>query len=86
MDESVAAEIERIKTRLVTITDERAHLPAEESARREALIDEEHELETRLAELKDQVAEEDAGEAEQQAASQIDITRTPRLPDTDSND
>jgi phage shock protein A len=86
MDESVAAELERIKTRLVTITDEREHVPAEESDSLEALSDEEHRLETRLAELKDQLVEEDAGDAEQQAASQTDITRTPRLPDTESND
>lgn len=86
MDESVAAEIERIKTRLAAINDERELLSVQESRRREALIDEEHTLEARLADLKDRLAEEDAGDAEQQAAAQTDITRTPRLPDDESNE
>lgn len=86
MDEAVASEIEKIKTRLAAIGDEREHLSAEDTGRRKALVDEEHKLETRLVELEDRLAEEDTGDAEHQAAAQTDLTRTPKLPDTEPDD
>ena len=84
MDEAVASEIEDIRTRLLEITDEREHIPENESGRREELLDEEHELESRLAELEDHLAEEDAGVAEKRAAAQTDLTRPPELPDSEA--
>jgi predicted nuclease with TOPRIM domain len=81
MDEVVASEIEEIRTRLGEIHDERKQLAAED-ARRDELVDEEHKLQNRLSELKDRVAQEEAGEAEKEAAEQTDLTRTPELPDS----
>jgi predicted nuclease with TOPRIM domain len=84
MDEELASEIEDICTRLVEIQEEREHLPENEAGRREELLDEEHKLENRLAELEDRLAEEDAGVAEKRAADQTDLTRTPKLPDSEN--
>lgn len=83
MDEVVASEIEDIRTRLVEINDEREHIPENETGRRDELLDEEHKLEIRLTELEDHLAEEDAGAAEKRAAAQTDLTRTPKLPDSE---
>ena len=84
MDEAVASEIEDIRTRLLEITDESEHIAENESGRREELLDEEHKLESRLAELEDHMAEEDAGVAEKRAAAQTDLTRPPELPDSEA--
>lgn len=86
MDETVASQIEEIRRRLAEIDDEREHLAAEETERRDELLDEEHKLETRLAELEDQAVDDEAGEAEKGAAAQTDLTRTPKLPENDESD
>jgi predicted nuclease with TOPRIM domain len=83
MDEAIASEIEDIRTRLSEISDEREHLSGDNHGRGKELLDEEHQLQNRLAELEDRVAEEDAGEAEKKAAAQTDLTQTPKLPDSD---
>lgn len=85
MDEQAASEIREIRRRLTEIDDERGHIPAGDTKRSEELLDEEHRLETRLAELEDQAVEGEAGEAEEEAAAQTDLTRTPKLPDTEPN-
>lgn len=85
MDEHAASEIVEIRRRLTEIDDEREHIPAGDTKRSEELLDEEHRLETRLAELEDHAVEGEAGEAEEEAAAQTDLTRTPKLPDTEPN-
>jgi len=84
MNEALASEIEDIRTRLVEIHQEREHLPENEAGRREELLNEEHELENRLAELEDRLAQEDAGVAEKRVSDQTDLTRTPKLPDSEN--
>lgn len=84
MDEAVAVEIEDIRTRLDEIHEERERPSDDDRDRREELLDEEHKLQNRLAELEDRVAEEDAGAAEKEASEQTDLTETPTLPDSDS--
>ena len=83
MDQSVIAKIEETRHRLAEIADRRRELPEDAFAERTDLLDEEHELEALLADLKDRASEELTGEAEEQAAAQTDLTRTPRLPDTE---
>lgn len=84
MDEVVASEIQEIRSRLSEIEDEREHIRAEDAKRLEELLDEEHSLVTRLAELEDQAVEDEPGEAEEEAAAQTDLTRPPKLPDNES--
>lgn len=76
----IADEIMRIRERLVEIAEIRKQLPAEAFAERTELLDEEHELDARLADLKDEAANRGAGYAEANAAAQIDLTRSPNLP------
>jgi predicted nuclease with TOPRIM domain len=82
VDESLASKIEAIRTRLVEIEDERSNLADDAFAAKTDLLDEEHELQARLAELKDRAAAETAGAAEVGAAEQTDLTAPPRLPDS----
>ncbi|MGH3650484.1 MAG: hypothetical protein ACRDU9_07205 [Acidimicrobiia bacterium] len=79
--ETIATEIEDIRKRLGEIQDERTAIPEDAFEARSALLDEEHELAARLAELRDLAAEKGAGFAEKKAASQTDLTHSPNLPD-----
>lgn len=83
MDQTVIVKIEETRRRLVEIAERRGELPQDAFAERTDLLDEEHELEALLADLKDRASEEVNGEAEEQAAAQTDLTRTPRLPDAE---
>jgi len=83
MDQTVIVKIEETRRRLVEIAERRGELPQDAFAERTDLLDEEHELEALLADLKDRASEEEKGEAEEQAAAQTDLTRTPRLPDAE---
>jgi hypothetical protein len=78
-------EIEGIQMRLGEIANERDRLPDDADRRRQELLDEEHRLEARLIELEDEVATSDRGAAEEEAAAQTDLTRSPKLP-TDAED
>jgi hypothetical protein len=77
---AVADEILKIRERLVEIAEIRKQLPAEAFAERTELLDEEHQLDARLAELKDEAARRGAGYAEANATARTDLTRTPNLP------
>lgn len=76
----IADEILKIRERLAEIAEIRKQLPAEALVEKTELLDEEHELEAHLAELKDQAAQAGAGLAASHAAAQTDLTDTPRLP------
>lgn len=78
MPENATPEIERILARLEAIEQERMRLGSDADARREELMKEEHELDTRLTELQDAASR--PGTAMERAAAQTEITRTPRLP------
>lgn len=80
MDDAFIAEIAGIRMRLGEIANERDHLPDDAERRRRELLDEEDGLEARLIELEDEVAESDRGTAEEEAAVQTDLTRSPKLP------
>lgn len=81
MQETIAREIEEIRDRLAEIDDERIHLDEGDETRREQLLREERRLEVRLGEIEVRVAD-DRGVAEEKAANQADLTRTPNLPDS----
>lgn len=81
MQETIAREIEEIRDRLAEIDDERIHLDEGDETRREQLLREERRLEVRLGEIEERVAD-DRGVAEEKAANQADLTRTPNLPDS----
>lgn len=81
MDPSATAdEILKTRKRLVEISEIREQLPAEAFVEKTELLDEEHELEAHLVELKDQASRAGAGIATVSAADQTDLTRTPKLP------
>lgn len=82
MHEDIAEEIEDLRTRISDIEEERAGRP-EDDPGREELLQEERRLEVRLAELEEQIATK-RGEAEEKAASQTDLTTTPKLPEDDA--
>lgn len=77
---AVADEIVKVRERLAEISEIRKQLPAEAFVEKTELLDEEHELEALLAQLKDQATEAAAGMATASAAAQTDLTRTPKLP------
>lgn len=79
--ETLADKIQRIRNRIVEIEKERSELPAEEFSRRSELLDEEHTLEARLSELRDEAAAEGVGIAEKQAGDATDYERVPDLPE-----
>lgn len=81
MEEELISDIEEIRARLDEITEEREHLPDDAVSRRDELQEEEHRLEARLTELEDTVSQETSGMAEEEAAGQTDLTRSPKLPD-----
>ncbi|HUG07948.1 MAG TPA: hypothetical protein VMP13_03460 [Acidimicrobiia bacterium] len=81
MQETIARDIEEIHDRLAEIEDERINLDEGDETRREQLLREERRLELRLGEIEERVAD-DRGVAEEKAANQADLTRTPRLPDS----
>lgn len=79
---AITTAIQEIRERLAEIKEIRETIPADAFARRAELLDEEHQLEARLGELRDQAAQAGTGIAEVGAASQADVTRTPRLPES----
>lgn len=56
--ETLADQIQRVRSRLSDIEDERANIASDDFSRKADLIDEERTLEARLAELRDQAAQE----------------------------
>lgn len=76
--ETLSAKIERIRKRLAGIESERAELPEDDFAKRSELLDEEHTLQARLAELQDEAAE--AGIAQREAGKASDYERVPKIP------
>lgn len=81
MQETTAREIEQIRDRLAAIEAERSQLDDGDKTRREELLGEERRLELRLGEIEERVAD-DRGVAEEEAANQTDLTRAPKLPDS----
>jgi hypothetical protein len=79
---AITTEILEIRDRLGDIEEIRKTLREDDFARRAELLDEEHELEARLAELRGEAAKAGAGLAEKHAASAADTTRTPDLPES----
>lgn len=82
MQDSIAREIKQIRDRLAEIEDERSHLDSADQTRQQELLAEERRLEVRLAEIEDDLSDE-RGEAEEKATRQTDLTRTPRLPESE---
>lgn len=78
--ETLSTKIERIRKRLADIESERADLPDDDFAKRSELLDEEHTLQARLAELQDEAAEAGAGMAREQAGEASDYERVPDIP------
>lgn len=82
MQDTIAREIEQLRDRLAEIEDERSHLDDADRARREELLAEESCLEVRLAEIEERLSDE-PGAAEEKVSNQTDLTRTPRLPESE---
>lgn len=74
-------DIKQLRARISQIEEERAEI-TEDDPSWDELLREERRLEVRLGELEEQVAK-DRGEAEEKAASQTDLTRSPPLPKDD---
>lgn len=79
--ETLADRIQRIRGRLREIEAERANMEEDNFERSAELLDEERTLEARLAELKDEAAEEGVGIAEREAGGMSDYESVPDLPD-----
>lgn len=79
---SVAEEILQIRTRLREIDDNRITLEPTDFTTRADLLDEEHELQAELAQLTERARSEDHELAVEHAAAGIDLTRSPKLPDS----
>ena len=79
--ETLADRIQRIRGRLREIEAERANMEEDNFERSAELLDEERTLEARLAELKDEAAEEGVGIAEREAGEVSDYESVPDLPD-----
>ena len=77
---ALADEISKVRERLTEIAEIRRQLPAEAFVEKTELLDEEHELNAHLAELRDQATKAGAGLATATVAAQSDLTRTPKLP------
>lgn len=82
MQDTIAREIEQLRDRLAEIEDERSHLDDADQARREELLAEESRLEVRLAEIEERLSDE-RGVAEEEVSHHTDLTRTPRLPESE---
>lgn len=84
MSRNAIPEIERIVGRLGNIREGRTRLNLSATAigGHQELLREEHRLEIRLTEIRDRVAGKKSGSAEERAAGQTDLTRTPRLPES----
>ena len=82
MQGTIAGEIKQIRDRLVEIEDERSHLDDADQTRHKELLAEEKRLEVRLAEIEERLSDE-RGDAEEKATHQTDLTRTPRLPESE---
>jgi hypothetical protein len=83
MDRGLPDEIKSVRDRLAEIENERLTLGVSDFERRADLLDEEHDLEARLANLVAAAASD--GEAEKKAAEQTDLTRSPRLPEGEAS-
>lgn len=81
LQDTIARELEQIRDRLLEIEDERSHLDESDEKRHHELLREEQRLENRLTEIEEEVTE-DRGGAREKAASQTDLTRSPKLPDS----
>jgi hypothetical protein len=79
--ETLVEKIKRIRRRLDEIEQERASLPADSLSRRSDLLDEEHTLQARLAELQDEAADEDSHLAQKEAGEASDYERMPEIPE-----
>lgn len=77
---AMSTEIQQVRDRLGEIEDARKRLADDAFAEKVDLLDEEHQLQARLGELRDAASEAGAGFAEHKASAQTDITRTPSLP------
>jgi hypothetical protein len=77
---SVTDEITKIRARLSEIEHERTSLEPTDFASRAELIDEEHDLHARLAELTEIANRDDSSPAAEHASAATDLTRTPQLP------
>jgi hypothetical protein len=77
---AITIEIQEIRNRLKAIDEDRQRLAADAFMQRIELLDEEHLLEARLGELRDQAAQSSQGEAGQEAARRTDLTHSPGLP------
>lgn len=82
MQGTIAGEIKQIRDRLVEIEDERSHLDDADQTRQNELLAEEKRLEVRLAEIEERLSDE-RGDAEEKATHQTDLTRAPRLPESE---
>jgi predicted nucleic acid-binding Zn-ribbon protein len=82
VQDNIAREIELLRDRLAEIEDERSHLDDADQTRREELLAEERRLEVRLAEVEERLSDE-RGVAEEKLSHQTDLTRTPRLPESE---
>lgn len=78
--ETLSAKIERIRKRISGIESERAEVPEDDFAKRSELLDEEHTLQARLAELQDEAAGAGAGIAQREASRASDYERVPNIP------
>lgn len=79
--ETLSDKIQRIRQRLADITQERQAAPADDFARRSELLDEEHTLQARLAELQDEAAANGAGLAKEEAGDSSRHERVPEIPE-----
>lgn len=78
--ETLTDKIQRIRGRLAAISKEREDPAPADFARRSELLDEEHTLQARLAELQDEAAGSGAGIAQHQASAASDYERVPDIP------
>lgn len=79
--ETLSDKIQRIRQRLADIAQERQDAPADDFARRSELLDEEHTLQARLAELQEEAAANGAGLAKEEAGTASDYDRVPEIPE-----
>jgi predicted nucleic acid-binding Zn-ribbon protein len=81
----LADRIARVRERLAEIEEERAELQSDDFSRKAELLDEEHTLEARLAELRSEASESGVGIAEREAAGASSYERVPEIPDEGDN-
>lgn len=81
MDQRLPREIKAVRDRLEAIERERLALAEDELETRAQLLDEEHDLEARLARLIEEADRGEHGEVEERPTEHTDLTPSPRLPD-----